>query len=151
MRPIQKLLPLGLAFAFTLLATSALAQRGRGFAQVDTLTWRFLGPAVGNRIASIAGIPGDPTTYYAGAASGGIWKTTDGGDRWLPIFENQPVQAIGALAVSLADPAVVDELFLLTRPGHLQKLMGRRMKAGERDEFRASLVRGKLAGTKLNA
>ncbi|MFO1492590.1 MAG: protein arginine kinase [Kiritimatiellia bacterium] len=50
-----------------------------------------------------------------------------------------------------ADPAVVDELFLLTRPGHLQKLMGRRMKAGERDEFRASLVRGKLAGTKLNA
>ena len=48
-----------------------------------------------------------------------------------------------------ADPAGIDELFLLTRPGHLQKLMGRRMKAGERDEFRAALVRGKLAGTRL--
>jgi photosystem II stability/assembly factor-like uncharacterized protein len=107
MRPIQKLAHLGLAFTFALTATSAMAQRGRGFGQPDTLTWRFLGPAVGNRVAAIAGIPGDPTTYYAGAASGGIWKTTDGGDRWVPVFENQPVQAIGALAVSLADPAVV--------------------------------------------
>ena len=107
MRPFQKLAPIGLALALALTATSVHAQRGRGFGQPDTLAWRFLGPAVGNRIASIAGIPGDPTTYYAGAASGGIWKTTDGGDRWVPIFENQPVQAIGALAVSLADPAVV--------------------------------------------
>jgi photosystem II stability/assembly factor-like uncharacterized protein len=106
MRPTNKIVRLGLALAFALTSTVAFAQR-RGSGQTDTLTWRFLGPAVGNRIAAIAGIPGDPTTYYAGAASGGIWKTTDGGDRWVPIFENQPVQAIGALAVSLADPAVV--------------------------------------------
>ena len=108
MRLLKPLAPFAAALTVVALtATPSLAQRGRGFGQPDTLSWRFLGPAVGNRIASIAGIPGDPTTYYAGAASGGIWKTTDGGDRWVPIFENQPVQAIGALAVSLADPAVV--------------------------------------------
>ena len=107
MRFLKTFAPVVALTVLALTATPSLAQRGRGFGQPDTLTWRFLGPAVGNRIASIAGIPGDPTTYYAGAASGGIWKTTDGGDRWVPIFEGQPVQAIGALAVSLADPAVV--------------------------------------------
>jgi photosystem II stability/assembly factor-like uncharacterized protein len=102
-----KHLPLIAAGLLVVAADPAHAQRGRGGQQADTLTWRFLGPAVGNRVSAIAGIPGDPTTYYAGAASGGIWKTTDGGDRWVPIFEGQPVQAIGALAVSLADSSVV--------------------------------------------
>ncbi len=107
MRSIKTPAHFGLALTFALTATSVLAQGGRGSGQPDTLTWRFFGPAVGNRVASIAGIPGDPTTYYAGAASGGVWKTTDGGDRWTPIFDSQPVQAIGALAVSLADTSVV--------------------------------------------
>lgn len=69
--------------------------------------FRFVGPRVGNRIASIAGIPGDPSTYYAGAASGGVWKSTDGGNRWVPIFDKEPVAAIGALAVAPTDPSVV--------------------------------------------
>ncbi len=59
-----------------------------------------MGPAVGNRISAAAGIPGDPNTYYVGAASGGVWKSTDGGVRWAPVFDDQPVAAIGALAVS---------------------------------------------------
>jgi len=105
MRPMKTMAGIGLTLTLAFSATTVLAQRGRG--GPDTLSWRFFGPAVGNRVASIAGIPGDPTTYYAGAASGGVWKTTDGGDRWSPIFDGQPVQAIGALAVSLADPAVV--------------------------------------------
>ena len=71
------------------------------------LSFRFVGPAVGNRVASIAGIPGDPTTYYAGAASGGVWKTTDGGNRWVPVSDSMPVQAIGALAVARTDPSIV--------------------------------------------
>jgi photosystem II stability/assembly factor-like uncharacterized protein len=69
--------------------------------------FRFVGPRVGNRIASVAGVPGDPSTYYAGAASGGVWKSTDGGNRWAPIFDKQPVAAIGALAVAPSDPSVV--------------------------------------------
>jgi len=58
-------------------------------------------------VASIAGVPGDPSTYYAGAASGGVWKTTDGGNRWDPIFDKQPVAAIGAIAVAPSDPSVI--------------------------------------------
>src|SRR5437016_1632396 len=69
--------------------------------------FRFIGPVVGNRIAAIAGIAGDPNTYYAGAASGGVWKTVDGGNRWQPIFDDQPVEAIGALAVAPSDRSIV--------------------------------------------
>ena len=73
-------------------------QRGRDKnEQTAPLTFRFVGPAVGNRVASIAGIPGDPTTYYAGAASGGVWKTTDSGHKWIPVSDSMPVQAIGAM------------------------------------------------------
>jgi photosystem II stability/assembly factor-like uncharacterized protein len=70
------------------------------------LPWRYIGPE-GNRVIAVAGVPGDPLVYYAGAASGGIWKTSDGGEEWLPIFENQPVSAIGALAVAPSDPNVI--------------------------------------------
>src|SRR5690348_6791831 len=84
------------------------AQRPAGpRANEDTFRFRFVGPRAGNRVASIAGIPGDPTTYYAGAASGGVWKTTDGGIRWNPVSDSMPVQAIGALAVAPSDPNVV--------------------------------------------
>jgi photosystem II stability/assembly factor-like uncharacterized protein len=58
-------------------------------------------------VASVAGIPGDTSTYYAGAASGGVWKTTDGGNRWDPIFDKQPAAAIGAIAVAPSDPSVI--------------------------------------------
>src|SRR3954447_22996747 len=98
---------LGLGFLFACpLAVSMSAQR-RGAAQPEGLAFRFLGPIVGNRVASIAGVPGDPSTYYAGAASGGVWKTTDGGIRWVPVSDRLPVTAIGALAVAPSDPTVV--------------------------------------------
>jgi photosystem II stability/assembly factor-like uncharacterized protein len=69
--------------------------------------FRFVGPKTGNRVAAIAGIPGDVSTYYAGAASGGVFKSTDGGNRWEPIFDKEPAAAIGALAVAASDPSVV--------------------------------------------
>lgn len=70
------------------------------------LPWRTIGPE-GNRFSAAAGVPGDPSTYYVGAASGGVWKTTDGGVNWLPLFDDQPVQSIGSLAVAKSDPNVV--------------------------------------------
>ncbi|MBK6488299.1 MAG: hypothetical protein IPF98_15880 [Gemmatimonadetes bacterium] len=70
------------------------------------LHWRTIGPE-GNRFTSAAGIPGDPLTYYVGAASGGVWKTVDGGVNWQSIFDEQPVQSIGALAIARSDPNVV--------------------------------------------
>lgn len=70
------------------------------------LRYRYIGP-VGNRVSAVAGVVGDANVYYAGAASGGIWKTTDAGIHWEPIFDNHQVSSIGALAVSRSDPNVV--------------------------------------------
>src|SRR3984893_5305039 len=70
------------------------------------LHWRTIGPE-GNRFSAIAGVPGDPLVYYAGSASGGIFKTDDGGVHWEPIFDDQPASSIGALAVAPSDPNVV--------------------------------------------
>ena len=72
----------------------------------SALRWRYIGPE-GNRFSAAAGIPGDPSIYYVGAASGGIYKTTDGGVHWQAIFDGHPVQSIGALAVSVSDPNIV--------------------------------------------
>src|SRR5437588_4712516 len=82
-------------------------QRGADGEQRNVLRFRFMGPSVGNRIASVAGVPGDPKTYYAGAASGGVWKSTDGGATFAPIFDTQQVMAIGALAIAPSDPRTV--------------------------------------------
>ena len=92
-----------------LLAAPGFAQRrgGGGAPTPEGLSFRFMGPAVGNRISAAAGIPGDATTYYVGAASGGVWKSTDSGARWAPIFDSQPAQAIGALAVSTSNHNIV--------------------------------------------
>jgi len=88
-------------------ALPTLGQRRRGPGGQEQFRFRFIGPTVGNRVAAVAGVPGDPNVYYAGAASGGVWKTTDGGGRWLPIFDKEPVAAIGALAVAPSDPNIV--------------------------------------------
>ncbi len=70
------------------------------------LRYRHIGPE-GNRVIAIASHPGDRDLIYAGAASGGIWKTTDGGLTWAPVFDDTDVASIGALAVSISDPNVV--------------------------------------------
>ena len=73
---------------------------------LEQLKFRHIGP-IGNRIVSVTSIPGNPMVYYVGAASGGIWKTVDGGLNWKPIFDDKPVHAIGALALAPSDPQVV--------------------------------------------
>jgi photosystem II stability/assembly factor-like uncharacterized protein len=80
--------------------------------QVDTSLWtnlrfRFIGPD-GNRATAVVGEPGNPLVAYVGAASGGVWKTADGGVHWRAVFDSQPAQAIGALAIS---PSAHDELW----------------------------------------
>jgi photosystem II stability/assembly factor-like uncharacterized protein len=87
-------------------SSAAEGQRHSDAAAYGQLKYRYIGP-VGNRVSAVAGVAGDPNTYYAGAASGGIWKTTDGGVHWDPVFDDQPVQSIGALAVASSDPNVV--------------------------------------------
>ena len=75
--------------------------------ELKSLKYRSIGPAAGGRISRVAGIPGDPSTYYAATASGGVWKSIDGGTTWKPIFDDQPVSSIGSIAVSPSNPNVV--------------------------------------------
>ena len=74
--------------------------------KLNQMRYRYIGP-VGNRVIAAAGIPGDPNVYYIGAASGGIFKTTDGGTRWDPIFDGQPVSSVGSLALAATDPNII--------------------------------------------
>jgi photosystem II stability/assembly factor-like uncharacterized protein len=86
----------------------------------SSLRYRFIGPD-GNRAIAVAGIPGNPMVSYIGAASGGLWKTTDAGDTWEPIMDDQPVSSIGSIAIAESDPNVVwvgtGETFVI-RPAH---------------------------------
>src|SRR6185437_9197559 len=86
-------------------AAVALAQAPAP-AVYSQMRWRYIGPA-GNRTDAVAGVPGDPNVYYAGSASGGIFKSTDGGIHWAPIFDAEPVQSIGSIAVAASDPNIV--------------------------------------------
>src|SRR2546428_10166528 len=70
------------------------------------LGFRYIGP-VGNRTTAVVGVPGNPNVYYVGAASGGIFKSTDGGVHWDPVFDAEPVSSIGSLALAPSDPNIV--------------------------------------------
>ena len=73
---------------------------------VSRLQFRYVGPP-GNRVSAVVSPPGDKSVYYAGAASGGVFKSTDGGVVWKPIFDKQQSQSIGALAVSPSNHEIV--------------------------------------------
>jgi photosystem II stability/assembly factor-like uncharacterized protein len=97
----------GVAALFFLVSAVFLAYSQNLTAEIySQLQYRYIGP-LGNRTAAVSGVPGDPLTYYIGASSGGVWKSSDGGTTWEPIFDGQPVQSIGALAVAASDPNVV--------------------------------------------
>ncbi|HQT90492.1 MAG TPA: sialidase [Candidatus Kryptobacter bacterium] len=70
------------------------------------LHYRFVGPG-GNRVTAVVGVPGDLNIYYAGAASGGVWKSFDGGIHWTPIFDKEPAQSIGDITIAPSDHNIV--------------------------------------------
>jgi len=92
-------------FIFTVYLAQGYAQQINpdNFSQ---LKYRHIGPQ-GNRMAAVIGVPGDLNVYYAGAASGGLWKSTDGGINWRPIFDDQPAQSVSALAIAPSDPNII--------------------------------------------
>lgn len=71
------------------------------------LSYRQVGPAISGRTARVAGVVGDPLTYYAATAQGGVWKSVNGGIDWAPIFDAQSTQSIGSIAVAASDPSVI--------------------------------------------
>src|SRR5215469_16093557 len=71
------------------------------------LKWRLIGPFRGGRAVAATGVAGDPNTFYFGGVDGGIWKTTNAGVTWTPIFDKQPVASIGAIAIAPSDPKII--------------------------------------------
>src|SRR5438132_7739215 len=65
----------------------------------NAMRWRQVGPFRGGRVLAVTGVPGEPNLFYFGAASGGVWKTTDAGASWAPIFDNERIASIGSIAV----------------------------------------------------
>src|SRR5690242_5485895 len=59
------------------------------------MQWRQVGPFRGGRALAIEGVPGEPDTWYFGGVAGGVWKTTDAGQNWTPLFENEDISSIG--------------------------------------------------------
>jgi photosystem II stability/assembly factor-like uncharacterized protein len=71
------------------------------------MRWRPIGPLRGGRGRAVAGVPSEPNTFYIGNDDGGVWKSTDYGNSWHPIFDKEPTSSIGAIAVSVSDPNII--------------------------------------------
>ena len=88
--------------------------------QYAGLRYRFIGPE-GNRAIAVIGEPGNPLSIYVGAASGGLWRTRDGGVNWTPVFDDESASSVSALAMAPSDPNVIwagtGETFVI-RPAH---------------------------------
>ena len=92
--------PFVLILSFLLTSIVAMAQQMPGPDQFSGMKWRLIGPFRGGRVTAVAGIPGDPNTYYIGTPGGGVWKSSNGARTWSPIFDSVPIPSIGALAVA---------------------------------------------------
>ncbi|MBA3386170.1 MAG: glycoside hydrolase, partial [Chthoniobacterales bacterium] len=73
----------------------------------DALRWRNIGPHRGGRVRAICGVPSQPNVFYMAQVNGGVFKTTDFGRTWQPIFDDQPTASVGALAVAVSNPDVI--------------------------------------------
>jgi photosystem II stability/assembly factor-like uncharacterized protein len=71
------------------------------------MRWRSIGPFRGGRTVAAVGVPSQPNLFYIGVNNGGVWKTTDAGRIWTPIFDDQPTGSIGAIGIAPSDPNVI--------------------------------------------
>jgi len=94
-------------FTLAFLAVTATFAAQPSPSQWGEMRWRNIGPFRGGRTVAATGVPQQPNVFYIGVNNGGVWKTTDYGRIWTPIFDDQPSGSIGAIAVAPSDPNII--------------------------------------------
>ena len=105
---------LWLAGFAAVLASASWAQASVDPSLFQDLKWRLIGPFRGGRVLTVDGAPNEPNHFYFGAVNGGVWETGDAGRTWQPIFDNQGVGSIGAIAIAPSDKKT---LYVTAREG----------------------------------
>ncbi len=109
MQPVRRLALLG--FSVAALVPLASAQIGSKQALdlkvYAEMHWRQIGPPRAGRARALSGVPGKPNVFYIGFDNGGVWRSTDFGSTWVPLFDNEPTGSIGAIAVAPSDSNVI--------------------------------------------
>jgi photosystem II stability/assembly factor-like uncharacterized protein len=95
------------AFLLVMFSAATSAQQQIDPKTYSGMEWRLVGPFRGGRVLAVTGVPSQPNTYYFGAVAGGVWKTTDGGVTWDPLFDKQSTSSIGSIAVAESDANVI--------------------------------------------
>ena len=101
--------PTVLAFLLLFAWLQPAARAGQPYASrfYSGMSWRLIGPFRGGRALTACGVPKEPNVFYFGAVGGGVWKTTDAGHVWTPVFDREPIASIGALAVAPSNPKII--------------------------------------------
>jgi len=100
-------LPCALSAALPFIATAPSHAQQPAAAPLPELHWRMIGPFRGGRTRAATGVPSQPNVFYIGQGDGGVWKSDDYGRTWNPIFDGQPSQSIGAIAVAPSNPDII--------------------------------------------
>ncbi|HTC94545.1 MAG TPA: hypothetical protein VK699_13985 [Terriglobales bacterium] len=94
-------------FATALLCSAPARAQQYSETMFHEMRWRMVGPFRGGRTRAAAGVPSQPNVFYIGAVNGGVWKSTDYGRTWMPIFDGEPTQSIGDIVVAPSDPNII--------------------------------------------
>ncbi len=96
-----------LTFAITLAAFSAQSAAAQSADVSAAMHWRQIGPPRAGRARALSGVPNHPNVFYIGFDNGGVWRSTDYGSTWTPLFDHEPTGSIGAIAVAPSDPNII--------------------------------------------